>query len=278
MEEQQVSVREAMARAVAGLGDPPGLAVRAMADGRRQRRRARVAGGAAAVCAVALAATGLAAVGGPVGNGDGPGVRVQPASAAVPQVFGTVELSPSPAPAGSAGASEGLPDAERARVTAFRQDTAAALQDLLPPGLGRIRLVAGQVPLYLATSSQGSHVIRFSVVPAPQGATERSCAAGEAAKGGTCAEVALDAGTRAVVRVSPQGDGRVTGTSVLFHLGSSDVSVSVSPDERAGVSAPVTADQLLAFVRAPRVLDLVHRADLAPVQGPEVSVDEGAVR
>ncbi|KDN84314.1 hypothetical protein [Kitasatospora cheerisanensis] len=266
-------VREAMDRVTDGLAEPLGLTARAVRDGRRRRLRSRVAVGGAAACTAALAVTGIGAL---PGTGGGPGpVGVQAGNTTVPRVFPTVTFTPTASPAAPPAP---LPEAERQRIDAFRQATARTLQDLLPPAVGDIRLVADDVSSYLAESPLGSHFVRFSVRPAPGAATERTCTPGPVDKLGTCRVVRLSDGTPVAVRVVPEGNGSVTLTMASFHVGGSDVSVSVSPDGRTNTSAPVTADQMAAFVGSPQVLDLVREADLHPVEEPQVSHNEGENR
>ncbi|GAA4838210.1 hypothetical protein GCM10023235_11710 [Kitasatospora terrestris] len=273
-------VREAMGRVAGELVPPPGMTLRAVREGRRRRLRSRLAIGGAVLGTAVLASFGLTAV---LGTGTGPGsggagtVPLAAGDGTPARVFPTVRLSPtaSPPPTASPSASGGT-NGERVRVEAFRQRTAAVLQDLLPPGVGGINLIDDQVSGYLGKSPQGSYFIRFSVRPAPNGPRERTCPAGAPGKLGTCTLVELPDGASASVQVVPEGDGTVTLTRASFHFGGSDVSVSVSPDDSTGGSAPVTADQMAGFVLAPRVLDLVQEADLHPVESPGVSYDEGA--
>ncbi|MFD7643916.1 hypothetical protein ACFV4P_25040 [Kitasatospora sp. NPDC059795] len=269
-------MREAMEELTDDLTEPVGLTARAMRDGRRRRLRSRLAVGGAAACTAALAVTGLAAVVPGVGSVPGTGV-VQMGDAPAPRVFPTVTFSPTTAPP-SASPTDSGSYAEQQRIEAFRQATAAALQDLLPPEVGQIRLVADDVSGYLATSPQGgTWFIRFSVSPAPNDTTQRTCRPADTAKGGTCRDEKLPDGTPVVVRVEPESDGSVI-TDAIFHLDRSAVAVSVSPHERKGSSAPVTADQLTAFVRTPQVLDLIRQADRQPVQEEPKSYDEGENR
>ncbi|PJN22481.1 hypothetical protein [Kitasatospora sp. CB02891] len=267
-------VRAAMEQVTDDLAEPPGLTARAMRDGRRRRLRSRLAVGGAAAGAAALAVTGLLAAVPGAGGSPGP-VAVQPGGDAPPRVFPTVTFSPTADPLAP---SPPPGEDERRRIETYRQATAGALQDLLPPEIGQIRLVADRVDTYLASSSHGGYVVRFSVAPAPDGAKERSCPPNDSVKTGKCQLVRLPDGVDATVRAMPEGDGTMTMAVASFHLGGSDVTVAVNADESARSSAPVTNAQLADFIRAPRVLELVRGADRNPVQEPGISHDEGANR
>lgn len=260
-------VREAMERVTDDLTAPVDLVGRAVVAGRRRRLRARATLGATAACAAGLTVAGLGAVAG----GGGAGSTVTVGTAVTPQrTFAYVTPASAPASRPTGGARTGEPP----DVAAYRQRAAAVLQDLLPPAVGDIRLVAGDVSAYQGTAGGATYAIRFSVLPAPHASVARSCGP-SAAKGGTCRIVRLPGGVPAAVRVAPMNDGHVTGTSVSFHLGGSDVTVSVSPDDAEGASAPVTAQDMQEFVENTRVLDLLHEADIHPVQPAGVTVNEG---
>ncbi|MFD8479080.1 hypothetical protein [Kitasatospora sp. NPDC059673] len=267
-------VKEAMDQATDDLVEPIGLTARAVRDGRRRRLRSRLAVGGAAACTAALGVTGLAAV--LPGTGDGTGsTAVLMGDGAPPRVFPTVTFSPT---AGPSAPTTPPSEAERQRIETFRQATAGVLQDLLPPELGQIQLVADDVSGYQAISPQGTYFVRFSVAPAPDGSREKFCPPADVEQKGTCQVVQLPDGTPATVRVAPSGDGSVTGTSATFHFGGSDVAIFVNASGINGSSAPVTDTQMADFIRAPRVLDLIRQADQHPVQEPQISHNEGESR
>ncbi|WP_148283126.1 MULTISPECIES: hypothetical protein [Kitasatospora] len=279
-------VREAMGRVTDDLAEPPGLAAGAVREGRRRRWRSRLAVGGAALGTAALAAAGLAAVpgtGGSGGGGVGGAGVLQPAGPG-DRVFPTVRMTTIPppeptgtrAPTGPAGSPSPSPDAEQLRwIETYRQATAGALQDLLPPEIGAISVVADGVYSYLGRSANGEYPLVFSVRPHSEGAPQRNCPQeGQPSKYGECRTVRLVDGASATVRVSPS-DGGLDSTEAFFRLEHSDVQVMVISDVPRRRSSPVTVDQLIAFLNAPRVQELLHQADLHPVDSAQEIHYEG---
>ncbi|MFE1316512.1 hypothetical protein [Kitasatospora phosalacinea] len=271
-------VRGAMSRVTDGLAEPVGLTAGAVRQGRRRRLRARLAVGGAAVCAAALAATGLALLPEPSGGGAGSApLQVAAAPTASPRVFPTTTVAPTASPSPSPSVPV-VPEAERLRIEDFRQRSAAVLQDLLPPEIGAVSLLSDRVADYLGTSAQGDLLLRFSVRPHSDAGppstfcTDTPIGQEVQVKGSTCKRVQLTDGITGTTWAGLDGDGR-TSASVAFRLGNSDVSLSVSPYARAGstpVSSPLTVDQVVAFAQQPRVMALLEEGDLHPVEEAQV--------
>ncbi|MFF4339326.1 hypothetical protein ACFY00_05200 [Kitasatospora sp. NPDC001540] len=270
-------VRGAMSRATDELAEPVGLTAGAMRQGRRRRLRARLAIGGAAVCTAALAATGLALLPEPSGGGAGPApLQVAAAPTASPRAFPTATVAPTASPDPSQSVPV-LPEAERLRIEDFRQRSAAALQDLLPPEIGSVSLLGDRVSDYLGRSARGDLLLRFSVRPhSDAGPPSTLCAdtpIGQEVqvKGSTCKRVQLAGGITGTAWTGLDSDGR-TSTSVAFRLGGSDVDLSVGPYAYEGgtpLSSPLTVDQVVAFARQPRVTALLGEGDLHPVEAAQ---------
>lgn len=264
-------VRDAMARTTADLPAIPDLAGPARAQGRRRiaRLRAAIGGGAVAVAAIAVAGA-FALPGTGTGTGRGAtGVEVAappPSSQAQPQP--PVHLEPSPGESSMAD----LPPAERARQENFQNRAVAVLQELLPPTVGTVQRTDLSVRLYRGTKDGKTFDIIFSVRPSGADRTDRTCLE---VKGQVCKKATLPGGIEATAATAPVNNGDAAETRLSFHYGKSNVSLSVSPHDASGTSAPVTGDQLLELAKAPGFLDLVKAADSDPVEQEQKIIPGG---
>lgn len=262
-------VRDAMARTTADLPAIPDLAGPARAQGRRRKARLRAAIGGGAVAVAAIAVAGAFALPG-TGTGTGAtGVGVAappPSSQAQPQP--PVHLEPSPGESSMAD----LPPAERARQENFQNQAVVVLQELLPPTVGTVQRTDLSVRLYRATKDGKTFDIIFSVRPSGADRTDRPCLE---VKGQVCKRATLPGGIEATAATAPVNNGDVAETRLSFHYGQSNVSLSVSPHDASGTSAPVTGDQLLELAKAPGFLDLVKAADSDPVEQEQKIIPGG---
>lgn len=258
-------VRHAMDTASADLPPLPDLAGPAAAEGRRRTGRRRLALG---TTALAMALAGAAATTLLPGTGAAPPVvtpaAAPSASAGHPE---PVHIEPTPGEKSMAD----LPARERSRQVEFQNQAAGVLQALLPTGTGTVRRTDLNVSRYQVDQGGRTFVLVFSVRPSTRSASGPSCAE---AKGAECASKTLPGGVKAVAVTAPVGSGTVTETRVRFHYGRSEVRLSLSPDEAAGVSAPVTGTRLLDVAGAPDFLDLVAYAERQPME-PLVSPVRG---
>ncbi|WP_377272322.1 hypothetical protein [Peterkaempfera sp. SMS 1(5)a] len=264
-------VRDLLGRAADELEPPAGLVASAVALGHRRRRTRRVITGTSlAGAALVLGTLAAYAPGGPT-------VRVGPASSGatgvIPSPTRTFPIVHPPSPGTETDSPADRSPQEHARVALYRQQVAAALQDLLPAAIGNIRLVDGYTADYEGVSGSRVFPVTFSVRPAGGPTAAHSC--GPVKGGGTCRVDQLPGGVPVTLQVGPTNSMDTDGARATFHMGGSDVTVSVDPDDASRTSAPITADQLLAFVGNPRVLSLVRAADAQPVQAPQISVNEG---
>lgn len=274
-------VRTLLTRTADELEPPPDLVGAAIVQGRRRRARARVVwAGSSLACAALVLGTTTAylshdrtTVVAPAARA-GAGATPAAPSGTLPSPTATFPVVQPPSPWTDEDWPADHSPEEHARVDRWRQLTAAALQDLLPSAVGRIRLVDGNPAVYQGVSGGKVFPVVFSVRPVAGTPAPVECSAG---KGGTtCRLEPLPGGIRAAVRVAPMDAMDTTGTSVHFHLGHSDVLIEIDPHDASHSSAPVTAAQLLALVRSPRVLALVQAADTDPVMPVQKSVTEGA--
>ncbi|WP_055590762.1 hypothetical protein [Peterkaempfera griseoplana] len=274
-------VRSLLTRAADELEPPPGLVAAAAAQGRRRRTRSRAAwAGSTLACAALVLGTATTCLPhdrttlvGPAAQ-TGPGATAAPPAGGLPSPTRTFPVVQPPSPWTDEDWPADHSPQERARVDHWRQLTAAALQDLLPPAVGRIRLVDGNPAVYEGVAGGRVFPVTFSVRPVSGTPAPVDCPA--ASKGGTCRLEQLPGGVRAAVTVVPTDSMDTTATSVRFDLGHSAVSIEIDPHDASHSSAPVTAAQLLAFARSPRVLALVQAADTDPVMPVQKSFNEGA--
>ncbi|WP_351226834.1 hypothetical protein [Streptomyces sp. NPDC002133] len=267
-DEDALRVREAMERTTADLPALPDLAPAAVAQGQRRRVRARLAAVAASVAGVAVLGTlGMVAL--PGSDGDGGGVVVPAAPPTSPVPYRTpVHVEPTP---GEESMAE-LPDAERKRLEDFQQRAAASLNRTLGGAAGEIRPVDLSVRLYQAEKDGRKFPVIFSVQP-QDGRQQKPCPDAPV-KGISCSVAELPGGIPATVMLMPTNEG-ISSTNVTFSYGQSKVWLAVSPDDAAGVSAPVNGEQLLAAARDEALLELVRYADEHPVLKKQQSVRGG---
>lgn len=282
MNDDSALVRDAMDRTADQLPPLLDLVPGAVSQGRRRRARTRLAV-AAGVFGVATVTT-LGAVALPGGDGGARGSGVgsdgtvtsaptAPTDAATPEPYRTpvhVEPTSGETPEGSL---EGLSPTERTRFEDFQQRAAVALDEALPEAVGRILPQDSTILGYQGERDGKVFHVHFSVRP-DDGETAGKCF-DDPAKGMTCTEAELPGGIEAKVRVAPTGSLETTGTSITFTYGGSDVRLDVAPDEAAGASAPVTAEQLADGVRESGLLDVVKYADEHPLLEKQVSIVGG---
>nr|WP_203602042.1 hypothetical protein [Streptomyces sp. SID9727] len=282
-DEEELLVRTAMERLTDGAPPLPDLVPGALAEGRRRRVRARAAIGATAIAIVGLGVLGSTL---PVWGGDGEPVREWSAAASqtspapsptsVP-VPAPVHIEPSPGESSMAD----LPDDERSRQQVFQSEAAGVLETLLPEALAPVRPVDIAVDRYQGGADGGPvFPLTFSVRPLATGKAARADRAclDVAVKHLRCDEVALAGGmmAQAITAAGNAKGGRtVTSATVRFTYGNSRVTLTVGGDADAMVSAPVTADGLLAVARDPRFMELVAYADARPMEAREGSVRGG---
>ncbi|MFE5484974.1 hypothetical protein [Streptomyces sp. NPDC056527] len=262
-------LKSAMERTTEDLPPLPDLAPVAIVQGRRRRARARLAAVGGVFGTVTAAALGLTLLPGP---GTGVAMPAAPPDA-FPSAYHTpVRLTPTPGqepPAPETGA-------EAERRAQFQQQVAALLDELLPTNVTDIRPVEGEVSLYQITSSGRDFTTMLSVRPA-EGEALQPCR-DMPSKKTTCEKADLGTGRTAQVYSMPVNDLDTMGAMVVFAYGRSHVLLSVNPSEAAGkpgVSAPVTADQLLTVARDDRFTNLVKYADENPVQKKSTAVSGG---
>lgn len=288
-------VRVAMERAAEGAPPLPDLVPAAVAQGRSRRTRARAAAGAGVTAVVALGVFGATL---PLWGAD-EGGAVRPArswSAAARATEATpptvteapradrspVHVEPSPGESSMAD----LPAAERARQESFQQKVARLLDELLPRGFGTVRPVDLAVSRYQAAEDRSTFPVVLSVRPrgdAGEGPEPLACR-DNPVKGFQCKQATLPGGlkaraiTAAVGSSGAQGARRsqtVTGVDVTFHYRDSAVRLSVTGDDSTMVSAPVSADELLAVAADARFLELVAYADSHPMEEKEGAIRGG---
>ncbi|MFG2565344.1 hypothetical protein ACGFR6_07880 [Streptomyces sp. NPDC048567] len=277
-------VRSAMVRATDGAPPLPDLVPGALVQGRRRRARARAAIGAAATAIVGLGVLGAAL---PVWGGDGEPVRQWSAASsttAVPTPLDTsdprlrlpVHVEPSPGESSMAD----LPEDELSRQQVFQNQAADVLESLLPKALAPVRPVDIAVNRYQGGVDSPVFPITFSVRPLATGKAARAntpCL-DVAVKDLQCDEVTLPGGIMAqaiTAAGNAKGGKTITGVTVRFRYGHSRVVLAVGGDDTAMVSAPVTADQLVAVAGDPKFIEMVAYADERPMEAKEGSVRGG---
>ncbi|MGQ4484580.1 hypothetical protein ACN6LM_004567 [Streptomyces sp. SAS_281] len=283
-DDEELLVRTAMERITDGAPPLPDLVPGALVEGRRRRARARAAVGVTAIAIVGLGVLGSAL---PVWGGDGEPVRTwsaaasqtspvpTPTSVPVP-VRAPVHIEPSPGESSMAD----LPDDERSRQQVFQSEAAGVLETLLPEALAPVRPVDIAVNRYQGGAEGPVFPLTFSVRPPATGKAARADRAclDVAVKHLRCDEVSLAGGMMAQA-ITAAGDAKggktVTSVTVRFTYGRSHVTLTVGGDADAMVSAPVTADDLLAVARDPRFMELVAYADARPMEAREGSVRGG---
>lgn len=279
MKDDVAMVKDAMDRTARELGPLPDLVPGAVSQGRRRRARRRLAVAAGAFGVATVAALGAVALPGgdggarSAGAGSGGTVTSPPAVAATPEPYRTpVHVAPTSGETPE-GSLEGLSPTERTRFEDFQQRAAVALDRALPEAVGTILPLDSTILGY--RGEQGGKVfhVHFSVRP-DDGEPAGECF-DEPGKKLTCVRAELPGGIEAKVLVSGSGSPETTATSITFTYGGSDVRLEVAPDEAAGASAPVTAEQLADGVRESGLLDVVRYADEHPLLEKQVSVRGG---
>ncbi|MEV7526221.1 hypothetical protein [Streptomyces sp. NPDC091371] len=253
-------VRDAMDRTTSDLPPLPDLVGPARAQGRRRKARVRFAIGGAALAVAALGVAGAVAL--PVDNKN-------------PQVGGTLNVAAPPSssstlppppvhiePTAGESSMADLPPAERAKQEDFQNRSVSVLQKLLPEKIGTVQRTDISVRIYQGTKDGKKFTIIFSVRPSGPGANPKPCIE---IKGMVCKKTTLPGGIEAMASTSPVNSGNV-GSSLSFHYGKSDVSLSIYAQDESDTSAPATLDQLLEIAKATTFLDLVKSADADPVQ------------
>ncbi|MER6445661.1 hypothetical protein [Streptomyces venezuelae] len=256
-------VRDAMHRATAELPALTDLAGPARVQGLRRTARVRAATGAAVVAVAALSVGGALAL--PSGGDGRSATGSTDVAAAPPGVVPQPPVHIDPTPGQTSMAD--LPPAERARQEDFQNRAVAALQGLLPGAVGTVQRTDLTVSLYRATKDGKTFDIVFSVRSAAD-AAERC----RETKGTVCAKATLPDGTEADASTSPVGSAAVTESRVWFRYGTSNVSLTVGPDEESNTSAPVTAGELLEVAKSPDFLGLVDAADKHPLEQEQPTV------
>ncbi|MEU2022432.1 hypothetical protein ABZ565_09720 [Streptomyces sp. NPDC016469] len=282
-DDDELLVRTALERVTDGALPLPDLVPGALVRGRRRRARARAAIGATATAIVGLGVLGAAL---PVWGGDGEPARAwsaasqtspvpTPTSVPVP-VRPPVHIEPSPGESSMAD----LPSDELSRQRVFQNEAAGVLETLLPRAMGPVRPVDIAVSRYQGGAGGRVFPLTFSVRPLPTGKAaraDRPCV-DVAVKHLRCDEVSLPGGIMAqAVTASGNAEGgkTITGVTVRFRYGHSRVTLAVGGDDTAMVSAPVTADDLLAVARDARFMEMVAYADARPMEAEEGSVRGG---
>ncbi|MGW2471780.1 hypothetical protein [Streptomyces sp. NPDC001665] len=280
-EDDELLVRTAMERATGGAPPLPDLVPGALVQGRRRRARARAVIGATATAIVGLGVLGAAL---PVWGGGGEPVRqwsaassasAAPTPTAVP-VRPPVHIEPSPGETSMAD----LPKKEFSRQRVFQNQAAGVLETLLPKALAPVRPVDIAVNRYQGDTDGPVFPITFSVRPLATGKAARAdppCL-DVAVKDLQCDEVSLPGGIKAqaiTAAGNAEGGKTITGVTVRFRYGHSRVTLTVGGDYDAMVSAPVTADQLVAVAGDPKFIEMVAYADERPMEAKEGSVRGG---
>ncbi|MEU8779114.1 hypothetical protein [Streptomyces sp. NPDC048606] len=271
-------VRDEMERALAQLPPVEDLVGPAVAQGRRRRARARLALVAGVACLAGAVALGTAALptAHPGGTKDGPATAASPEPRSAEPTPGSYRTPVHTDPTGRPAAST-PPPAERQRREEYQQRAAVLLDDLLPDEVGLLRPSADDVRRYQGEAKGGARFPVFlSVRPADGASNPRTCPGPSPdARGVTCAQAPLPGGITATSLRYPSDGPGTTATTVSFAYGASEVSLTVTPDTSAAVSAPVSGEQLLRAVADPRFLDLVRYAVDHPVQEAGTSIPGG---
>ncbi|MYW00348.1 hypothetical protein [Streptomyces sp. SID3343] len=253
-------VRDAMNRGTDTLEPPADLLHGVLVIGHRKRVRARVAAVLGTGLGVAALALGAFLVVDPDrATATGPASRpsASPTATVAAQRGAPIEVVSRPSPSGTVGPSRSA--GERDWSDDYRLRVAEALRDLLPATIGRVRIVEGAGPGFDGITVEGRiFPLTFAVHRAAGASAERSC---DGSKGVPCVADRLPGAVPVVVHVLPRSGGSATSVEASFHVGDSNVTVTVGADEATDTSAPVDPQQLLAFVRDPRVLQLVGEAD-----------------
>ncbi|MER6994779.1 hypothetical protein [Streptomyces sp. NPDC000410] len=263
-EEDTVAVRDAMERTTADLPALPDLASAAVEHGMRRRARARVAVAASVAGVATLGMLAVAALPGGGGGGAVSPAAVGSSPSPTPAPYITpVHVKPSPGEESMAD----LPKGERKRLEDFQQQAAVALNRTLGDAVGKIRPLDLSVSQFQAEKAGKKFPLTFSVRPQDEPGKPGTPECRDIpSKGMSCEWAELADGIKARVVDTPMNSSDTLGASVLFSYGRSSVVLSVSPDDAAAASAPVTGKQLLAAARDKALLDLVRSADKHPVQ------------
>lgn len=280
-------IRTAMKQTAEGAPPPPDLVSVALVQGRRRRTRARAALGAGVTGVVALGVFGVALPMWGAGGGTQPaqtGSVTTPATTSAPSPASADRPVPKPVhlePSDGETPMADLPVAERDRQKKFQLKVAVLLDELLHEQLGAVRPVDLEVRRYQGGS--GGHAFPVIVSVRPRADAEALGSANPpcrdiTTKGIRCKTVTLPGGIKArALTWEGNGNGAQTLTNVelAFTYGNSSVRLSVSGDDAAMVSSPVTADQLVAVASDSRFLELVKYADGHPMEDKEHFVDGG---
>lgn len=290
-------VRVAMERAAEGAPPLPDLVPAAVAQGRSRRTRARAAVGAGVSAVVALGVFGATL---PLWGADEGGAArparswsaaaraaeatppsateaTPPTATEAPRaVRPPVHVEPGPGESSMAD----LPAAERARQESFQQKVARLLDELLPRGLGTVHPVDLAVSRYQTAEDGSTFPVVLSVRRRGDGdeGPEAPPCRDNPAKGFQCKQAMLPGGlkARAVTAVgNSRGSQTITGVDVTFDYRDSAVRLAVTGDDTTMVSAPVTADQLLAVAADARFLELVAYADSRPMEEKDGAIRGG---
>ncbi|MGC5411217.1 hypothetical protein ACPXCX_47220, partial [Streptomyces sp. DT225] len=154
------------------------------------------------------------------------------------------------------------------------------LETLLPKALAPVRPVDIAVNRYQGGAESPVFPLTFSVRPLATGKAARADRAclDVAVKHLRCDEVSLPGGIMAqaiTAAGNAEGGKTITGVTVRFRYGHSRVTLAVGGDTDAMVSAPVTADDLLAVARDAQFIEMVAYADERPMESKEGSVRGG---
>ncbi|WP_327369231.1 hypothetical protein [Streptomyces sp. NBC_01217] len=281
-------IRAAMAEATEGVPPLPDLVPVAVAEGRRRRARARAAIGTAVAGVLALGVFGATLPSWGTWGDTGTGTDTSAGQVGAPAPTGAptpvptagtrtpVHLEPTPGESSMAD----LPADERKRQEQFQQQAAALFDELLPAGFGTVRPVDLAVSRYQGAAKDGVFPVIFSVRPSskPGGSMKNEPCQDNPKKQYQCKKAKLPGGivARAVTAAGNTKDGKsIIGVDVHFVYGDSTVVLSAGGDDSAMVSAPVTADQLLAVAGDSRFLNLVRYAESSPMEPKQESVDGG---
>ncbi|MFJ4962909.1 hypothetical protein EES43_16925 [Streptomyces sp. ADI96-02] len=272
-------VRDALNRTAHALPPLPDLVPEALREGHRRRVRTRALAVGSAFAAVTAVTLGLSVLGPWLQSGPGtepgappaapPRASLSPptpdASPTAPRRNGAVPSAPDPAPT-AAPTSVPSPSpppaaltAERAeRLKSFRRQAAATLEALLPPAVGNVVPVDGDVFGYRADSGGTLRPVHLSVRRDP-GGRPPSCPA--AADPADCATFALGDGSRALALRPPVAGRPGTTVSLQYRFRGSTVTLAVSPAAPGAETRPVTVGELLGVVRSERFRELVAYAE-----------------
>ncbi|WP_030196389.1 hypothetical protein [Streptomyces sp. NRRL S-87] len=265
-------VREEMERLIAELPPVEDVVPAAVAQGRRRRTRARVAVAAGVATAAVLGVVAL-----PLGQGGATTVRPA-ASTEPPRPSLAPRWDPSSVPVrptGGGGPSASpwpstdeeirrevsrLPPQQQRREE-FRLWSTAALNELMPRLLGPIRPVDADKGRYQAEAPDGNvFPVVLSVRPSG-GAPDvpRPCPVPPRVTAAACERIVSDTGIEMTSWRINSGGPNLVGFRASFTYEKASVSLTVLPDTKARVSAPVNHERLLRTASDPLFLHLVRK-------------------